>query len=1548
MRRHLACICCLLLVALVLGLGALTGYTGLVTGFKVTYHEDSTLEQLLLAKAIVDGPMKANSTSSEGARIYRQSKAQIQGYLEVCNQCRTYIAWAAFHIHQVTLKVVTPLNPLQAWGRHFVALVQTRESGRLVLSLAIIAMLAAFMIITVPKHKHYLYEQQPHSRGKASAEGVPGPIPKRLTLLQLLEVTHTDDLDAMVVFLLVSVHLVWRMVSGLATCLAMTWQACAFSAAAARTHLLSSPLQWTRSFLTSCLAPAKQGWRASMSRIAARLASTTTDDYLHDMLRQSENRALEAEGQTRHYSQRVRALEWQKFQDKQSDGGLAQKYDSLTALLSRTRQEKKQVEERLHDTFTHVSSLEETTARAEQSHAAEMATVITNLELSKKDLVLSQQARVAEANNSASLTAELQLLKCFCDSPTHKLAESGADLYISDHLRNGLEQRLEELTAQRDRLAYQAESLRNGKFAQDQEVRAADFKCVNLRQQLAEAHSAKTELTLHAYKLTAEKLAVCGQLLQVRGQNTQLASELTIAVTEKGKQGSERQLAVLGGQKEELQRQLTAAAEEAAQHATHIGRSFVAQERLQAQLTAKCEQNQQLADKVGELEADVSRLKAESLKKLAGLQSRRDASMEHLRLSQAELETMSAQTQARFERLTKQHAEVVQQVQQQRDREARAHSEEVTRLRDLLEAGAAVPDKQPNTPSANIPTPKHAPVRAEKAVPAIPSPSAKGIVSSGKATLEATSVNASIPGKGAPSVAQAFPANPLAAGSTQAGAAVPDKQPNNRAATIPTLKHAPVGAGKAVPPFPSPSAKGIVSGVKATPANASTPGKGAPSVAQTSPPTSPAAGSSQAGAAVPDKQPNTTAATIPTPKRVPVGAGKAVPAFPSPSAKGVVSSGEATPASASISEKGSPYAAQTPRATSPAAGSSQAGAAAPDKQPNNMAATIPTPRYAPVGAGKAVPAFPSPAAKGIVSSGKATLEASTANASIPGKGAPSVAQALPASPPAAGSSQTGAVVPNKQPTNTAANSPTPKLTPVGAGKAVPAFPSPSAKGIVSSGKGAPPAAGSSQAVLPALKKSPAQDKAVPSKPGTPKHGADRPAVAGPKPGSTPLRDLSNGSKPAKSSASSSLTDCAKSSHSADKKAVRDGTAATRLAGSKLDQPAAELWLLSASKESRSLTSSALDKGKSHSSGSTGMHAFSKGMSPHELVKGRAACNSSDHPKSRRAGDASSRTVDSTGVLSAQSAVQTQPSHFAFSPFRSVKGQQAKGQQEKSKAAPPLAALATTWSNPIFAYSTVPPSFCGSVQALSAVLGQTPFVSATKEHQQSPAGLVMSGSAGGPMMASTPAASQASDASHVELYAILDAGLLDSPSPTAGSFSSDAPAVRRRHVSPVPFGPLSSWTVADEDALQASAVMGSFSQAAVQTEGLPDFDNAHGVLANQMLEDVMSLDDLLEGFDNLLTPSSPQTWDASAASQEPVLQAGFDDGSLVSGGMEATSMGAHQHGGSQVADNPSFAVSGRASSEPAFTGAHDMELLAGDSSFLDFRGSKAGLLSHMTD
>ena len=71
------------------------------------------------------------------------------------------------------------------------------------------------------------------------------------------------------VLLLVGVHLVWCMVSGLSTCLVKTYQACAFIAAAVRARLLSSPLQRTTSFLTLCQAKARQGLSTSMSRIAS-------------------------------------------------------------------------------------------------------------------------------------------------------------------------------------------------------------------------------------------------------------------------------------------------------------------------------------------------------------------------------------------------------------------------------------------------------------------------------------------------------------------------------------------------------------------------------------------------------------------------------------------------------------------------------------------------------------------------------------------------------------------------------------------------------------------------------------------------------------------------------------------------------------------------------------------------------------------------------------------------------------------------------------------------------------------------------------------------------------------------------------------------------------------------------------------------------------------------------------------------------------------------------------------------------------------------------
>ncbi len=259
----------------------------------------------------------------------------------------------------------------------------------------------------------------------------------------------------------------------------------------------------------------------------------------------------------------------------------------------------------------------------------------------------SEQARVAEANNSASLTAELQLLKPFCDSQTHKLSESGANLYIY-HLRKGLEQRLNKITAQRDRLADQVQSLRNGNFAQDQEVRAAEFKCVSLRQQLAEVLSGNTELTLHAHELTAEKLSVSVQLLQVRGQNTRLASELTIALTEKGDGRKQLQRG-----NDDLSGQLAAALSGKAAAEQHAQQLQAGHADLSAQLSEALSGRSETAAQVQELQAGSDNLSAQLVDALTS----GSAAQKQLRQLQTSKNSLSEELATTTQKLQQQKAD---------------------------------------------------------------------------------------------------------------------------------------------------------------------------------------------------------------------------------------------------------------------------------------------------------------------------------------------------------------------------------------------------------------------------------------------------------------------------------------------------------------------------------------------------------------------------------------------------------------------------------------------------------------------------------------------------------------------------------------------------------------------------------------------------------------------------------------------------------------------------------------------------------------------------
>ena len=295
----------------------------------------------------------------------------------------------------------------------------------------------------------------------------------------------------------------------------------------------------------------------------------------------------------------------------------------------------------------------------------------------------SKQARIAEANTSASLTADLQILNSFCDSQTHKLSESCADLYISDHLRKGLDQRLEGLTAQRDRLAGQVQSLRNGKFAQDQEVRAAEFKCVSLRQQLAEALSGNTELTLRAHELTAEKLAVCAQLLQVRGQNTQLASELTIAVTEKADDRKQLQRG-----NDDLSAQLAAALSGKAAAEQHSQQLQAGNDDSSAQLAAALSGKAAAEQHAQQLQAGHADLPAQLSEALAG-RSEAAAQVQELRagsdmLSAQLVDALTSgsaaqkqlfQLQASNTTLAKELATTTQKLQQQKAVSTSLHAE---------------------------------------------------------------------------------------------------------------------------------------------------------------------------------------------------------------------------------------------------------------------------------------------------------------------------------------------------------------------------------------------------------------------------------------------------------------------------------------------------------------------------------------------------------------------------------------------------------------------------------------------------------------------------------------------------------------------------------------------------------------------------------------------------------------------------------------------------------------------------------------------------------
>ena len=195
----------------------------------------------------------------------------------------------------------------------------------------------------------------------------------------------------------------------------------------------------------------------------------------------------------------------------------------------------------------------------------------------------------------------------------------------------------------------------------------------------------------------------------------------------------------------------------------------------------------------------------------------------------------------------------------------------------------------------------------------------------------------------------------------------------------------------------------------------------------------------------------------------------------------------------------------------------------------------------------------------------------------------------------------------------------------------------------------------------------------------------------------------NDCNPTSFTASTPLKGWPRSSPPADQKEGCD-TVEDRLADSAVAKTAARIE----SKENRATAPGALGKRQISvgisSRGTTA--AFCKGATPPRPLKSKAPLMAARHCKSNRTG---------TSTQDRQLSLHASSTPLSFSPFRSVKGQ-AQGQL-KSDTAPTLAAAATTWINPMFAYPCEPPS---SLKFAPRPIFALPEVTEAQAHSQAEA------------------------------------------------------------------------------------------------------------------------------------------------------------------------------------------------------------------------------------
>lgn len=130
----------------------------------------------------------------------QHSREQLKSCMEARPQS-ALLAQTSCWLHQTPLSSI-PWGFLRSAGTGIAAMLQSIETGKLVVTFAIFAVLAAAMANTISKHRHYLCKQRPSSgiarRAKwnahFTAESAAQPQTKPLTVAELLQ--HADEENA--------------------------------------------------------------------------------------------------------------------------------------------------------------------------------------------------------------------------------------------------------------------------------------------------------------------------------------------------------------------------------------------------------------------------------------------------------------------------------------------------------------------------------------------------------------------------------------------------------------------------------------------------------------------------------------------------------------------------------------------------------------------------------------------------------------------------------------------------------------------------------------------------------------------------------------------------------------------------------------------------------------------------------------------------------------------------------------------------------------------------------------------------------------------------------------------------------------------------------------------------------------------------------------------------------------------------------------------------------------------------------------------------------